>query len=124
MARWNWQSFYTGCFSTKIPVAWAIKPTVYAQFCGGETIEESENTIDLLSKNGVRTILDFSAEGVTSEEELDRNCSEILAAIKAASDDSRHAFSVFKPSGLSLQGLLSKSAYKFTVKGRKNGNEF
>ena len=100
----------------RFPVAWAIKPTVYAQFCGGETIEESENTIDLLSKNGVRTILDFSAEGVTSEEELDSNCSEILAAIKAASDDSRHAFSVFKPSGLSLQGLLSKSADKFTVK--------
>ncbi len=100
----------------RLPVAWAIKPTVYAQFCGGETIEESENTIALLSKNGVKTILDYSAEGVTSEEELDSNCSEILAAINAASDDSRHAFSVFKPSGLSLYGLLSKSTDKFTAK--------
>ena len=55
----------------RIPIAWAIRPTVYAQFCGGETIEESEETIELLYKNGVRTILDYSAEGVTSEEDLE-----------------------------------------------------
>tara|TARA_B100000683_G_C12476874_1_gene549914 strand:+ start:992 stop:2170 length:1179 start_codon:yes stop_codon:yes gene_type:complete len=99
----------------RFPVSWAIKPTVYAQFCGGETIEESENTIEILSKNGVKTILDYSAEGVTSEEELDRTCLEILAASKAASNDERHAFSVFKPSGLSLHGLLSKATDKFTA---------
>ena len=100
----------------RIPIAWAIKPTVYAQFCGGETIEDSEETIEMLYKNGVRTILDYSAEGVTSEEELDSTCSEILATIDAASEDPRHAFSVFKPSGLSLNGLLSKSTEEFTVK--------
>ena len=60
--------------------------------------------------------MDYSAEGVTSEEELDSTCYEILGTIKLASNDSRHAFSVFKPSGLSLQGLLSKSTDKFTVK--------
>lgn len=108
--------FAKTALALRFPVAWAIKPTVYAQFCGGETIEESENTIELLSKNGVRTILDYSAEGVTSEEELDSTCYEILGTIKLASNDSRHAFSVFKPSGLSLQGLLSKSTDKFTVK--------
>ena len=102
--------------AVRIPIAWAIRPTVYAQFCGGETIEESEETIELLYKNGVRTILDYSAEGVTSEEELDSTCSEILATIDAAREDPRHAFSVFKPSGLSLNGLLSKATDDFTVK--------
>ncbi|MBM71298.1 MAG: proline dehydrogenase [Crocinitomicaceae bacterium] len=100
----------------RIPIGWAIRPTVYAQFCGGETIEESEETVELLYKNRVRTILDYSAEGVTSEEELDSNCSEILATIDAAREDPRHAFSVFKPSGLSLKGLLSKSTDDFTIK--------
>ena len=100
----------------RFPIGWAIKPTVYAQFCGGETIEESDDTIEMLDQNGVKTILDYSAEGVTSEEELDATCSEILAAVQAASQDSRHAFSVFKPSGLSLHGLLSKSIDSFTIK--------
>lgn len=68
----------------------------------------------MLSENGVRTILDYSAEGVTSEADLDKTCSEILATVAAASDDSRHAFSVFKPSGLSLHGLLSKSPKDFS----------
>ena len=99
----------------RFPIGWAIKPTVYAQFCGGETIEESDDTIEMLDQNGVKTILDYSAEGVTSEEELDATCSEILAAVQAASQDSRHAFSVFKPSGLSLHGLLSKSIDAFTI---------
>ena len=98
----------------RLPISWAIRPTVYAQFCGGETIEESEDTIDLLYKNGVRTILDYSAEGVESEEDLDSTCSEILASIQAANKDPRHAFSVFKPSGLSLNGLLCKSPIEFS----------
>jgi proline dehydrogenase len=99
----------------RIPIGWAIRPTVYAQFCGGENIEDSEETIQMLADNGVRTILDYSAEGVTSEEDLDKTCSEILATVAAASDDPRHAFAVFKPSGLSLHGLLSKSLENFTI---------
>ncbi len=99
----------------RIPIGWVIRPTVYAQFCGGETIEESDSTIEMLYKNGVKTILDYSAEGATTEEELDSTCSEILAAVSAASDDPRHAFSVFKPSGLSLYGLLAKSPDDFTL---------
>ena len=53
----------------KFPIGWAVRPTVYAQFCGGEDILESEQTIDLLYKSGVRTILDYSAEGVDTEKD-------------------------------------------------------
>ena len=65
-------------------------------------------------KNGVKTILDYSAEGVTSEAELESTCNEILAAVKAAGNDPRHAFSVFKTSGLSLHELLAKSIGEFS----------
>lgn len=98
----------------RIPISWAIKPTVYAQFCGGETIEESEDKIEMLHKNGVKTILDYSAEGVTTEAELDSTCDEILSAVNAAGNDHRHAFSVFKPSGLSLHELLAKPIAEFS----------
>lgn len=99
----------------KFPIGWAVRPTVYAQFCGGEDILESEQTIDLLYKSGVRTILDYSAEGVDTEKELDATCSEILKTIEAASNDPRHAFAVFKPSGLSHNDLLQKDSSTFTA---------
>jgi len=98
-----------------LPIGWAIRPTVYAQFCGGEDVDESEETIALLYSRKVKTILDFSAEGVDAEEDLDMTCAEILKTVSAASKDTRHAFSVFKPSGLSHNDLLEKDASKFTV---------
>ena len=98
----------------KLPIGWAVRPTVYAQFCGGENISDSEETIELLDRNRVRTILDYSAEGVDTEKELDVTCSEILKTVTAASNDPRHAFSVFKPSGLSHNDLLEKDPSEFT----------
>ena len=40
----------------RIPVGWAVRPTVYAQFCGGESIDDSEGTIAKLAEHGVRTL--------------------------------------------------------------------
>jgi proline dehydrogenase len=99
----------------KFPIGWVVRPTVYAQFCGGEDISESEETIDLLYKSSVRTILDYSAEGIDTEKELDNTCSEILKTVTAASNDPRHAFAVFKLSGLSHNDLLEKEASKFNA---------
>ena len=92
----------------RIPVGWAVRPTVYAQFCGGESIDDSQRTIAKLAEHGVRTILDYSAEGQTDESDLDQTCSEVLATIQAADGDARHAFAVFKVSGLSSNALLEK----------------
>lgn len=98
----------------RIPIAWAVRPTVYAQFCGGESIEESEGTVEMLYSNGVETILDYSAEGAKSEKDLDATCEEILKVVAAADGDKRHAFSVFKISGLALHSLLEKKPSEFT----------
>ena len=57
----------------KFPIGWAVRPTVYAQFCGGEDISDSEETIELLYRSGVRTILDYSAEGVDTEKVSDED---------------------------------------------------
>ena len=92
----------------RIPLGWAVRPTVYAHFCGGESIDGSEETMAKLAAHNVRTILDYSAEGQTAEADLDATCSEVLATIHAADDDARHAFAVFKVSGLSSNALLEK----------------
>ena len=92
----------------RIPVGWAIRPTVYSHFCGGETIPECDKTMERLAAHNVGTILDYSAEGKESEAELDQTFEEIKAAIRATRDDSRHAFSVFKVSGVAPTALLEQ----------------
>ncbi|MEY5043292.1 MAG: hypothetical protein RJA19_519 [Bacteroidota bacterium] len=91
-----------------LPVGWAIKPTIYAHFCGGETIEEAEQTVEKLASRGVKTILDYSAEGKDAEGDLDAARDEVLAAIRAAQGDARHGFSVFKVSGVASTRLLEQ----------------
>ena len=81
---------------------------MYAHFCGGESIDDSEETMAKLAAHNVRTILDYSAEGQTAEADLDATCSEVLATIQAADGDARHAFAVFKVSGLSSNALLKR----------------
>lgn len=92
----------------RIPLGWAVRPTVYAHFCGGESIGDSDDTVAKLAAHNVRTILDYSAEGQSAEADLDATCSEVLATIHAADGDARHAFAVFKVSGLSSNVLLEK----------------
>lgn len=92
----------------RIPLGWAVRPTVYAHFCGGESIGDSDDAVAKLAAHNVRTILDYSAEGQTAEADLDATCSEVLATIHAADGDARHAFAVFKVSGLSSNVLLEK----------------
>ena len=90
----------------RIPIGWAIRPTIYSHFCGGETIEGCEEQVDKLHRSGVRTILDYSAEGKETEDELESTFEAILEAIKATDQDNRHAFGVFKVSGIAPTVIL------------------
>src|SRR5690606_10790380 len=52
-----------------LPIKGLIKSTIFHQFCGGESIEESIKTSNELAKFNIKTILDYSIEGKTSEED-------------------------------------------------------
>ena len=92
----------------RVPMGWAIRPTVYSHFCGGESIAQCEQTMARLAAGNVHTILDYSAEGKETEADLDATYREILSAIQATHADDRHAFSVFKVSGVAPTELLKK----------------
>ncbi len=93
----------------KLPVRWAIKPTVFDHFCGGETIDECDETISKLGKSGIQTILDYSAEGKESEEDFEYTKNQILATIEKAKNNPHIPYAVFKPSGLASVALLEKA---------------
>ena len=90
----------------RLPISSLIKATVYKHFCGGTTIENSQETIDKLWKAHIGTILDFSAEGKENEEDFNRAMNETIASIKKAKTENSIPFSVFKPTGLVRFELL------------------
>jgi proline dehydrogenase len=91
-----------------LPVKGLIKSTVFEHFCGGETIDQSEKTIQTLSQYHVRTILDFSAEGAKNEEGFDKTMGEILKTLDKAKGNPEIPFTVFKSTGLVNINLLAK----------------
>jgi proline dehydrogenase len=94
---------------TGVPIKGIIKATIFKQFCGGETIAECKPTIDLLAKYGVGTILDYSIEGKTSDEDFDATVQEIIDTIHAAKKDPKIPFGVFKVTGISRFAILEKA---------------
>jgi proline dehydrogenase len=92
-----------------LPIKGIIRKTIFCQFCGGETIQECKDTIKLLGSLGVGTILDYSVEGKTSEEDFDATVEEIIATIIAGKNDKNVPFAVFKITGISRFGILEKA---------------
>ncbi len=91
-----------------IPVAPLIKATVFKQFCGGETMDESRTTINKLGKSGIGAILDFAVEGSTKEFVFDETQKEILRVIAFAKENPHVPFACLKPSGIANVNLLEK----------------
>ena len=91
-----------------IPVNWLVKPTVYTQFVGGETIEECSSVIDKLAKGKVRSILDYSVEGKEEDEDIERALQETLRAIDFAGSYKNIPFAVFKPTAFIRSSSLEE----------------
>lgn len=91
-----------------LPIEGAVKKTIFKQFCGGETIQDCNFTMEQLGKFGIGTILDYSVEGKTSAEDFEKTTLEIIATIDRAAKSDYIPFAVFKVTGISRFGLLEK----------------
>ena len=56
------------------PINKLIKYSVFEQFCGGESLQECNNTIENLDKANIGTILDYSVEGKETEKSFEEKC--------------------------------------------------
>lgn len=95
-------------FKLKLPIQGLIKATIFRQFCGGESIDECDDTINTLMDYRVGTILDYSVEGMSAESDFDGTCEEIVGTIKKAKGNPAIPFAVFKVTGIARHGLLEK----------------
>jgi len=90
----------------RFPINWIVKPTVYAQFCGGETIGECAPVIDKLMEGKVYSILDYSVEGSEEEEVIEQALEETLRVIDYAATNDHIPFTVFKPTAFAKSKAL------------------
>lgn len=108
-----WISFVATGFlklslKARLPVEGIIKKTAFDHFCGGESIEKSEEVIQRLARYHVGTILDYSVEGEKSEIGFDDTMEEILRTLEKAHHSKNIPFCVFKVTGLASSDLLEK----------------
>ncbi len=85
-----------------------VKNTIFEQFCGGTTLLNSQPTIDKLAKYNVVSLLDYGAEGKTTEEAYNRTMNENIKALEFASTNPSIPVVTTKITGLARFELLEK----------------
>ncbi len=92
------------------PINWAVKPTIYQHFVGGESIESSNDAIRKLEEYNVKAILDYSVEGKEEAEDIQLAFEETIRAIINAGKDPNIPFAVFKPTAMGRSIVLEKAS--------------
>jgi proline dehydrogenase len=88
------------------PINGILRNTVFKQFVGGETLEESARTAKLLGSYGVQVILDYGVEAKEGESNFDDVTSHIIEAIDFAATQNNIPFISVKITGIASHILL------------------
>ncbi len=85
-----------------------IRNTIFSQFVGGETLEETSDVVKKLDPFHVQIILDYGVEGKEGEENFDHATDEFIKVIKYAASEPHVPFVSVKLTGLARFSLLEK----------------
>ena len=91
-----------------LPVNGLVRNTIFKQFVGGETLEETIPVEKTLGKYGVKVILDYGVEGAQGEEAYDHARDEFIRVINFAASQPNIPFMSVKVTGFARFGLLEK----------------
>jgi proline dehydrogenase len=93
----------------KMPIKDLIRKTIFSQFVGGETLEETATVANKLAKYNVRVILDYGVEGGNNGEEgFNEACEEFIRVINYAATQTNIPFISIKVTGFARFELLEK----------------
>lgn len=93
----------------RLPIAWIVKPTLYRQFVGGETLNECTKMVKMLADYYIKSVLDYSAEGGTTQKQVQRAFDETIRSIDYAKGKPSIAYTVFKPTAMAVGSLTECS---------------
>ena len=92
----------------RLPILFIIKGTVFEQFCSGETLDESFDTVKKLNNKNVKSYLHYSVEGLENESSYDLSLNEVLSSITFVAEKPILDFTVFKPTAIANTKILKK----------------
>src|SRR5438045_5616255 len=91
-----------------LPVKGLIRRTIFEQFVGGESLEETAKVAKKLGEYGVQVILDYGVEGGHSEQEFDHATDEFIRVIEYAATQPNVPYMSVKITGIARFALLEK----------------
>jgi proline dehydrogenase len=91
-----------------LPVKGLIRKTIFRQFVGGESLEETIPVARKLSEYGVQVILDYGVEGKEGEVSYDHARDEFIRVINFAATQPNIPFMSIKVTGMARFSLLEK----------------
>lgn len=92
-----------------LPIKGLIRNTIFSQFVGGETLQETASVAQKLAKYHVQAILDYGVEGGDEGEAgFDHACEEFIRVIEYAATQPNIPFMSVKITGIARFGLLEK----------------
>ncbi len=92
-----------------LPVKGLIRSTIFRQFVGGETLEQTKPVVDLLAKHHVQVILDYGVEGGDEgDAEFDHAMEEFIKVVDYAGSQANIPFMSIKLTGMARFSLLEK----------------
>jgi proline dehydrogenase len=95
-----------------LPIGWLIRSTIFPQFVGGETLEETAPVAKKLGEYDVQVILDYGVEGGDDDEHnYDHACEEFIRVINYAATQPNIPFMSIKVTGIARFSLLEKLDY-------------
>jgi len=89
-----------------LPINGLIRNTIFNQFVGGETLEESARVVKQLSAYNVQVILDYGVEAKEGEENFDNVTEHFIEAIEFAASQNNVPFVSVKITGIASHHLL------------------
>ena len=92
-----------------LPIEGLIRNTIFKQFVGGESLQETSAVAKKLGVYGVQVILDYGVEGGDyGEDGLNHACDEFIRVIEYAATQPNIPFMSIKVTGIARFGLLEK----------------
>lgn len=85
----------------------AVRNTIFKQFVGGESLEDTKPLANLLKEYGVQIILDYAVEGKQGENIFDNNTDEFIRVINYAATQTNIPFISVKITGIARFDLLA-----------------
>lgn len=93
---------------TGLPINGIIRSTIFKQFVGGESLEDTAPICEMLNDYGVGAILDYGVEAKESEASFDHATEEFIRVIEFAATQKNIPVIAIKVSGIARFELLRK----------------